>query len=517
MKRFIWCFPGLGKSNLDIPGLSVVDADSNCFQFKGVEHSALHGNSGDRSFVRDEGYPQNYFGYIQSVEADVVLLNCHISLLYGLDKENVLVVYPSEELVPEYLERYSSRGDHASFISHMALEAKGIIQVIENSSFEKYRVSTPGTYLADLFEKEDFKVKLMTRTELTAQLQRAIDLGVMVVAYPAGENARLVCDVNYADIDAQTIQSSVQHRVERADNAARLTEAVLDGELQLDIDQLIQVCINKEEAIKKENILSSRRGGLSRAELADRIMQGIVNGALGIEYDQIAPYSHGYEVTFGGTGPAGSTRDFKNRWECYCDLFDIPMRIVNMIEKEQQDGRVFGKDVKLLNIHEMLQAIDDMEKNQITKFIPEKNTNFQRSNYPHRLGDVATVMDVHAGKGLDGIVQHHYHGTYSTMTPVRQNQLVETLVCMKGFCLDCLDSLDVDFDTRKNIVDYLNKQGTDITSFDKLQEWIRQNPEKCAKPENRRMDLDTRITKANEKQARTSSPNTKQRDNTLHR
>lgn len=52
---------------------------------------------------RDQAYPNNYFDYIHSVDADMVLLNCHISLLEKLDGEDLLLVYPSAALKQEYL------------------------------------------------------------------------------------------------------------------------------------------------------------------------------------------------------------------------------------------------------------------------------------------------------------------------------------------------------------------------------------------------------------------------------
>ena len=473
MKRYIWAFPGLGKSSLAISGLSVDDADSERFKFAGVDFDSLHGSAEDASLVRDEAYPLNYLGYIQASGADMVLLNCHISLLEQLNRDDVLLVYPDMSLIPEYLQRYKDRGDHPSFVSYMEDEAVGIIRYIENSDFQKYRVKEPNIYLRDLFERNDFKVKVMNRAELTEHLQKAKDLDILGVS----EDGRgLLCGTQFLN-DASVYGIA----------AEQLADDVFNGKYELDIDLLVQVCEKREAAIVKEKLLSERRGGLSREALADKIMQGIVNGALGIEYDQIAPYSHGYEVTFGGSGPIGSTRDFKNRWECYCGFFDVPAKIVDKIEEDRQNGRVFGKNVEPFDIHEMLQAIDDMESRQISGFTPEKETNFERwgaRGYGSR-GSVATVMDVHAGKGLDGIVQHHYHGDYASMTPSRQNSLVETLVFMKGFCLDCLGALDAGLQEQRKVIDYLRKHGTDISTPAKLREWVRQNPEKCGYQQNR--------------------------------
>lgn len=481
MKRYIWGFPGIGKSSLKLEGLNVIDADCRAFEFKNVAREDLHGAAGERIFERDESYPQNYLDFIKSVDADVVLINCHLSLLEGIDKDELLVVYPSQWLLSEYMERYVARGDNTSFVSYMATEAPGMIDYINHSDFNKYQIFTVNTYLADLFERKDFKMKVMTRKELTEQLQRAIDLRVIDTN---DEETALVCDLSFVTKD-------IEHRIK---NASTWAEAILDGKWELDIEQLLMVCMQREAEIEKEKVAFFRRGGLSREELENKIMQGIVNGALGIRYDQIAPYSHGYEVTFGGEGAVGSTWKFKNRWECYHGgFFDVPGKIVDMIENSQQDGRAFGNKAQPLDIKELLAAIDKMEGDQIKEFTPEKETDFERwgaRGYGSR-GSVASVMDVHKGKGLDGIVQHHYHGDYSSMTPSRQNDLVETLVFMKGFCLDCLSG---HLSEKSQIVEYLKKHGTDISTPVKLQEWIKANPEKCGKEENRRI-LDVEIQK----------------------
>ena len=503
MRRYLWCFPGLGKSFLCVPGLTVIDADCELFKFRNIAPGELHGSFEGKILERDETYPENYLGYIRSVEADVVLLNCHIGLLEKLDQAELLLVYPDLALIPEYLQRYRDRGDHVSFVSYMEEEAEGMLQFIEASEFDKYRVVESETYLSDLFERNDFKVKVMTRAELAEHIQRAKDLDILGFD---NEKRALVCDSMFigdnsiynssSSLSAEALASDVLDgkyaldidQLERAcvareaelkkqreklishfqraidlnvlatdkahnaiicdlsfvangissaevHDAYDLADAVMNGKYDFDIDNLLDVCKQRELQLE-ELRFAELRGGLSRDELADKLMQGIVNGALGIRYAEIAPYSHGYEVTFGGEGPVGSTYKFKNRWECYCDFFEIPAKIVSAIENGYQSSVVFGKKFEPLNIHEMLKAIDDMEGNQISSFTPAKETDLRRSNYPHSLGSVASVMDVHAGKGLDGIVQHHYHGTYSTMTPVKQNELVETLVFMKGFCLD---------------------------------------------------------------------------------
>lgn len=477
MKKYIWGFPGIGKSTLELPGVNIVDADSQLFEFKNVSADELHDNLAQGVFIRDENYPQNYIDYIKSVDADIVLINCHLSLLEQLDKESVLIVYPSQWLMFEYMQRYVARGDNTSFVSHMAVEAPRIIDYINHSDYKKYQVFTVDTFLSDLFERNDFKLKLMTKSELTELLQRAKDLDLLGLDEA---NGSLLCDLKYFD-DAGVYGIP----------AEELAQAVFDGKYSLDVDQVLEVCAKREEQLREEKVMLERRGGLSREELEDKIMQGIVNGALGIEYSQIAPYSHGYEVTFGGDGPKGSTWKFKNRWECYCDLFEIPSKIVGFIERAQQDDRVFGKSAEAFHVRDMLSAIDAMEKECISSFVPETDAGLERRG--RHMGHVASVMDVHAGKALDGIVNHHFHGDYSSMTPGRQNDLVEALVYLKGFCLDCLYENNSDKEEVKNIVEYLKKHGTDISTPEKLQNWIKKNPEKCAIEDNRHPSFDEQL------------------------
>lgn len=309
------------------------------------------------------------------------------------------------------------------------------------------------------------------REELISHFQRAIDLNVLDVN---GLNNSIVFDVSFA---ADPAVSAKNH------DAYDLAEAVMNGKYDVDIDNLVAVCEQREQQLE-ELRLADRRGGLSREELADKIMQGIVNGALSIHHGQIAPYSYGYEVTFGTIGPASPLRPVKNRWECYCNFFDVPAKIVAAIEGGRQSSAVFGKKVEPLDIRELLQAIEDMEGKKIVSFTPAVETDLERwgSRYPGSRGSVASLRDVHAGKGLDGIVQHYYHGDYSSMTTTKHNELVETLVYMKGFCLDYLGNARLN---RDEITAYLKKHGVDISTPEQLRAWILENPQKCCYEKNR--------------------------------
>jgi hypothetical protein len=292
-----------------------------------------------------------------------------------------------------------------------------------------------------------------------------MDLKVIDTAFE-GDGKSLVCSLSF-------VKDNVPER--RINTPEVWADAILDGEYALDIDQLLDVCSKQEKLLLLEKEKSERRGGLSREELEDKIMQGIVNGALGIHHGQIAPYSYGYEVFY-------KDESYQRSWHCYCNFFDIPKTIVNDIEKAPKQNST------TLNVAKFLDKINETEKQKITSFTPAKNTDFVRAKnsytYPFR-SSIANVRDVHAGKGLDGIALGYYQGDYSSITTGSQNNLVRTLVCMKGFCLDCIDRLDIGPDGRQKVVDYLKCHGTDVSTPDKLNEWIGNNPEKCGKEENR--------------------------------
>ncbi len=80
-KVYIWGFPGIGKSTVRSPH-RIVDADCKLFQYHLPEHmkTRLHRAEGWTGIEQQTAYPQNYFDYIQKVDADVVLPNCHPSL-----------------------------------------------------------------------------------------------------------------------------------------------------------------------------------------------------------------------------------------------------------------------------------------------------------------------------------------------------------------------------------------------------------------------------------------------------
>ncbi len=438
-KHYVWGFPGIGKSSVSSE-LRIADAD--CEPFKFIVSKAVFDNPHLQENAdctqRNPAYPGNYWDYVRSVDADIVLLNCHISLLEGLDKENLILLYPSADLKEEYLRRYTLRGDNGTYIHYMETAFDEIVSAVRNSPYRKYEISDPHIYLQNLIEQGVIMEQFITKKELTDLLGESIQLGVYT---PDGPAVGKTPD--------------------------ELAQMLFDGELSLDIGSLRSELADRKAQLEQERLLSERRGGLSHEELSGKIMEGIVNGALNIRHEQVAPYSYGYEVTFRSAGQGVSYR-----WECYCPLPEVAEQITHKIENAAPQ----------VDISALLEGIALSERDKITSFVLESDSGLQRRG--RYTGHVASAQDVHRGIALDGIILGHFQGDYSSMTTAKQNDTVRALVALKGFCLDCIHKLP-SYPLARFVVDYLKEHGTDISTMEKLNAWIRENPDKCALPENR--------------------------------
>lgn len=473
-KKIIWGFYGVGKSNIK-SNLTVIDADCVKFQFTNVTDENLKTRTFDKEYIFNDDYPDNYINYINSANADIVLINCELDLLKHFPKEQLLLVYPDISLKEEYLQRYRDRGDSEAFVRHMAQNFENDIWCIENSPYSKFKITENNYFLNDLLKGDKIMDGFMTKVKIAELFDEAVKYEVFNneihgIKRSSPELAQLAFD-GVIEVDFNALQKDINNKIAEIKRAEEAAE---------------KARIAKEKALAQEKIAEERRCGYSREELADKIMQGIVNGAFSIYYGMIAPYSHGYEVTYTGDDIASGC---KRGWDCYCDLFSIPETIVKSIETNQYIDPLTAKKI--------FAAVDKKEMDKLDSFIPEKDTDFKRPTRSWERGSIASVKDVHNGKGLDGIVKHHYHGDYSSMTPGAQNSLVETLVYLKGFCLDYLYQSGKSSVHKEKIIEYLKKHGTDISTSQKLHDWIKKNPDKCAFEENRKFKLDSRINEIN--------------------
>ena len=438
-KYYIWGFPGIGKSSVNFKP-RIIDADCERFKFVIPEDipDDPHSQQSTAYTQRDPSYPNNYLDYIHSVDADMVLLNCHISLLKTLDRKRLLLVYPSAALKEEYLRRYTLRGDDQTYIRYMETAFEEMAAAVRNSPYRKYEINSPCVYLQNHIERGVIMEQFITKKELANLLSECIQVGVYTQEGPAIEKT-----------------------------PDELAQMLFDGELSLDIAALKHDLADKKAHLEEERLLNERRGGLSHGELSGKIMEGIVNGALNIRHGEAAPYSFGYEVSFRS---ADATAAYG--WTCFCSLPDVAEQITQQIEKAAPQV-----DIDLL-----LSGIDLAERNKITIFVPEAGSGLERRG--QYTGHVANVRDVHRGIALDGIILGHFQGDYSSITTGTENNTVRAMVALKGFCLDCVHRLP-SRPLTEFVIGYLKDHGTDISTPEKLNAWIRANPDKCALPENR--------------------------------
>jgi len=139
-KYFVWGFPGIGKSSVN-SDLHIVDADCERFKYLLLENAPLHSREAMEQARRNPVYPDNYWNYVRSVDADIVLLNCHISLLGAVDRDRLLLVYPSKDLKEEYLRRYAQRGDNESYVRYMETAFDEIVAAVKRSPYRKYEIA----------------------------------------------------------------------------------------------------------------------------------------------------------------------------------------------------------------------------------------------------------------------------------------------------------------------------------------------------------------------------------------
>ncbi len=277
-KYYVWGFPGIGKSFAN-SNLRIVDADCERFKFLVPEDAPLHSREAMEHARMDPSYPDNYWNYVRSVDADLVLLNCHIGLLGTLDRDRLLLVYPAPKLKEEYLRRYAQRGDNESYVRYMETAFDEVVAAVKRSPYRKYEVTDPHIYLQNLIERGTLMEQFITKQELAGLLGECIQTGVYTPEGPATKKT-----------------------------PEELAQMMFDGNLSLDISSLRNDLADKKAQLEQERVLNERRGGLSHEELSKKIMEGIVNGALDIRHCEAAPYSHGFEVTFRSAQQGSRTR-----------------------------------------------------------------------------------------------------------------------------------------------------------------------------------------------------------------
>ncbi len=69
-KYYVWGFPGIGKSSADTRP-RIVDVDCERFKYLLPENVPLHSREAMEHARRDPAYPDNYWNYVRTVDADI--------------------------------------------------------------------------------------------------------------------------------------------------------------------------------------------------------------------------------------------------------------------------------------------------------------------------------------------------------------------------------------------------------------------------------------------------------------
>ncbi|MBO5365922.1 MAG: hypothetical protein J6A39_04770, partial [Peptococcaceae bacterium] len=83
-KIIIWTFSGTGKSSI-ADGEHIIDVDNAFFRFYAFDYILPQYLQQKYREILYKPYPTNLVEFVKAVNADVVLLNCHTSLLQHFD------------------------------------------------------------------------------------------------------------------------------------------------------------------------------------------------------------------------------------------------------------------------------------------------------------------------------------------------------------------------------------------------------------------------------------------------
>lgn len=152
MGIFVYAFTAAGKSTLAKKYKNVIDMESTLYKYICEHEDEKSKGRDDRTLNPD--WPQNYFEALERVKDsyDYILISDNICDSWL--KENNIVyyqVYPSEDLLDEYVERVRSRGNNQTFINYLVVNWKEWVQGCKNDNYASKHIELKsGQYLSDV-------------------------------------------------------------------------------------------------------------------------------------------------------------------------------------------------------------------------------------------------------------------------------------------------------------------------------------------------------------------------------
>ena len=232
--------------------------------------------------------------------------------------------------------------------------------------------------------------------------------------------------------------------------------------------------------------------GFSHEEAVAIVMDAIAAGVIRVRHDQIYPYTYGFEMFYNGM-------NFKPKG----NPFTMAESFVTNMELGKEEHEIFGSrryryaDISLKKLKEEI----DIKKRDgsLSSYTPYETTMEYKRHQKHSWdrGLIANDKHIDNGYGLDGIIQGHCGGDYSSMTTNSQNEWMRAAVALRGYCLDYVVR-NKRFPWRDEILQYHAEKGLDVRNPEVLKKWCEENPGLCEDRESAIIDLDKQIEKAKE-------------------
>lgn len=151
----ISAFPGVGKSYIaqNSNGGKVLDSDSSQFSWlRDKQGHKLLDEQGKP--IRDPEFLDKYMSHIKDNidEADIIFVSSHDNVRQALNDEGIphCIVFPSDNMKDEMLNRYALRGNDAGFINMMKANWANFIEGMKKDPCPNKVVLKQGQYLSDV-------------------------------------------------------------------------------------------------------------------------------------------------------------------------------------------------------------------------------------------------------------------------------------------------------------------------------------------------------------------------------
>lgn len=154
--RIISGFPGIGKSVLASQNEGFLDSDSMSFSWqKDAQGNLMKDHLGHA--IRNPHFPGNYIEHIKDVipKSSVIFVSSHKDVRDALVAHGIpfTLVYPHQDLVDEYVERYQKRGSPESFIDFIKSNWTNFMSELDAQEGCEKVILSAGMFLKDVIDE----------------------------------------------------------------------------------------------------------------------------------------------------------------------------------------------------------------------------------------------------------------------------------------------------------------------------------------------------------------------------